>query len=174
MMKFLPRHRQLTSGERALLWAYLAVGMFGVAFGLIVVLRLDPSAFFSRGMTLYEYWILVSGALGVCLALRICRERFGMKGVMEAAIGMGLITIIGPIIVGTLALPIYGTMFGPMTLAIIFWVAPVTAVLWFISLTGVHFLVRKWREERDSIFGAPERVAWPKMLKGLFRDFQIR
>lgn len=174
MRHLLPKPRRLTVGERALVWAYLTVSMFGVAFGLIVVLRLDPAAFFSRGMTVYEYWILVSGALGVCLALRISREKFGLPGLRDTLVGMVMVTFVAPIIAGTLALPLYGTMFGPMTLAIIFYVAPVTAALWFTSLTGVHFMLRRWQVERNSIFGAPEPSKRPGLLGDILRDFQIR
>ena len=118
---------------------------------------------------------LVSGALGCMMALRLSRERFGRPGVKDALIGMALTTFAGSILAGTMALPFYGTMFGPFTLAIIFWVAPLTLVLWISSLTGVHFLLRKWQEERDSIFVkpvvAPQRSGF---FRDILRDLQIR
>lgn len=174
MRSLLPNLRRLTEGERAMVLAYLTVAMFGVAFGLIVVLRLDPDALFSRGMTVYEYWILISGALGVCCALRISREKFGHPSVKDTLIGMALVTFSAPIIAGTFALPLYGTMFAPLTLGIIFWVAPVTLVLWLVSLTGVHFMLRRWQTERDSIFGKPDPIKMPGLFGDILRDLKIR
>ena len=67
---------------------------------------------------------------------------------------MLIVTFFGPIIAGTLALPLYGTMFGPFTLGLIFFASPMTAVFWLGNLLGVHVLFLTWHSERDSIFGA--------------------
>ena len=69
-----------------------------------------------------------------------------------------LISFAGSLIAGTLALPLYGTMFGPFALAVIFVSSPLLAGLWAFNLFGVHVLMCQWRIERDSIFGSPERI----------------
>lgn len=173
MRDLLPKLTNLTPGERCQLWAYLTVALFGMAFGLIVVLRLDPAALFSRGLTMYEYWIVLSGALGVCSALRLSRERLGLPGLTNTIIGMGMVTFAGAILAGTFALPLYGTMFAPFVLFIVFWVAPIAAALWFASLIGVHFMMQQWHAERDSIFGPHQRSTF-RFVSDMMKDVRIR
>jgi len=53
-----------------------------------------------------------------------------------------------------MALPLYGTMFGPFTLFVSLFSAPLLALLWVNVLVGAHFLLAIWRTERDTIFDA--------------------
>lgn len=163
----------MTKGERSLLWSHLTVGFFGLGFGLIILLRINPGAIFSIGPTLYEYWLLTSGILGASLALRLAQHRLGRPGISDAVKGMALVTFVAPILAGTLALPGYGTMFGPFTLCLIFWAAPITAALWFTSLTGIHLMMRQWHSERDSIFGPASEAQGFGLLRFL-KQLQLR
>lgn len=173
LRNILGRHLGMSKGERSLLWSHLTVGFFGLGFGLIILLRINPDAIFSVGPSLYEYWLLASGVLGANLALRLAQHRLGRPGFLDAVKGIALVTFVAPILAGTLALPGYGTMFGPFTLGLIFWAAPITAALWFTSLTGVHLMMRQWHSERDSIFGQESEAHGLGLLR-LLKQLQLR
>lgn len=161
----------MTRGERQMRLAYLTTAAFGMAMTLLVLLRLDSTMLFQRGMTLYEMWVLCAGAAGAALALYVVRDRFGRESWVHLAIGIVVVTFLAPIIAGTLALPLYGTMFGPFTLAIIFAAAPTTAMLWLLNLIGVHLLMRSWMVERESIFGPPEPLI-PRAVRQWWADLR--
>lgn len=171
MLQEISRRVMPTPGVQSLALAYVVVMGFGIIFALIVILRLDPAAFFSRAISLYEYWIVIAGALGAAAALRFALPWFGTSSLWLTAGGIGLVTFVAPIVAGTLALPIYGTMFGPMTLALILVASPVTALLWIATLLGVDRLVRKWNAERDSIFGSQPAPLFPAWLTGPLARF---
>ena len=61
------------------------------------------------------------------------------------------ISFVGALIGGTLALPFYGTMFGPFTLVVTLLNAPFLAVLWIWTLFSAHLMIKERRIERDSI-----------------------
>ena len=145
-----------TKGERRLFLAYANNAFFGFCFGLFVIMHLDSDAVFSRGLTLWEGWVVFSGVIGAVLALRLSRDRFGRAGQAFPVAGSLLVTAIGPIIAGSLALPGYGTMFGPFSVGVIFFAAPITLALWIGNLYSTHMLLRAWHAERESIFGAPQ------------------
>ena len=151
---------RLSLGERRLFLAHLWTGCFGAALALIVVLRLDPSAVLERPLVWYERWILVSGFLGGASGVWLARDRLGRPGFQDPLIGLLMVTCLGAIIGGTLALPLYGTMFGPFTLAVIFAASPLVAGLWLANGLTAHMLMKSWHAERDSIFGArpPEPI----------------
>lgn len=174
MRKALVGLTTLSKGERCLIYSHLALGFFGLGFGLIILLRLNPDAVFSAGPTPYEYWLLVAGVLGATLSLRLAQHRLGRPGLANALSGMMIVTFFAPVLAGTAALPGYGTMFGPFTLGLIFWAAPITAALWFTSLTGIHFMMRHWHAERDSIFGAPPKHKKWLDLTRMVQQLQIR
>lgn len=156
---FKRRSRQ-TPGERRMFLAHVMTGCFGVALALIVVLRLDPAAMFERPLLWSERWILLAGFLGCVAGVWLSRTRLGRSGLRDPLIGIASLTVLSAIIGGTLALPLYGTMFGPFTLAVIFAASPLVAGLWLANALSVHLLMRTWHAERDSIFGAepPEPV----------------
>ncbi len=151
-MKFPPLRLLPTPGLQSLALAYLALACFGVLFAVIVVLRLDGSALLKRWLTLYECWVLASGAAGGAIALRLALPLLGTASLRRTLFGMVVVTFVAPIIAGSLALPLYGTMFGPFALALILAASPALALLWIVTLLAVDRLVRIWCDERDSIF----------------------
>lgn len=131
------------------------VAFIGAVVASVAVIRLNHGAFFVQSLSTYEWWIVVAGAMGSALAFYLVRERFGhggIQGVMRAIGGAIWVSFIGSIIAGTLALPIYGTMFGPFTLGVTFTSSPLLGAFWFGTLMSAHGLMRVLRAERDSIF----------------------
>ncbi len=159
-------------GAQSLALAYLATACFGVIFATIVILRLDGTALLRRSLTLYEIWIVASGAVGGMSGLRIGLPFFGTGSMRLTLLGMGVVTFAAPLVAGSLALPLYGTMFGPFTLVLILAASPILASLWAVTLLGVDRLVLTWTAERDSIFGArpPEPLfsieTWRRRITG--------
>jgi lipid-A-disaccharide synthase-like uncharacterized protein len=148
---------RFTPGERQLAMAYLSVSLIGAFLSLVIVLRLGQGQFIFHGPSRYGLWICLSGGLGAASGLYIVRHRLGhpgLSGAVQAVTGMILMCFAASLITGTLALPLYGTMFGPFMLAVTFIGSPFLAMMWFCALTGVHLLMLKWRSERDSIFVA--------------------
>lgn len=152
-------------GERRKFLAHLVTGVLAAMLALIVVMRVDPTAVLERPLSWYERWILLSGFLGGWAGVWIARDRLGRRSAGDALIGLVLMTATGAIIGGTLALPLYGTMFGPFTIAVIFAASPLVAGLWLANGVAVHVLMRSWHAERDSIFGA----ARPQPLRTVLR-----
>ncbi len=151
------RHIRLTAGESKLVLAYVTVSLFGAVLAFCAVTRLSDGAMIVRAPTQYEVWICLCGAIGAATGLYLARHRLGqpgLAGLWQAVIGMALICFAGSLIAGTLALPLYGTMFGPFTLTVILAGSPVLAALWVTNLFGAHLLMGQWRTERDSIFAA--------------------
>ncbi len=146
---------RLTDGERRLAIALMCMALFGAAVGLVVAVRIGHGGVVTEGFGLYDLWVILSGAMGGAAGLWFMRHRMGqpgLRGLGLACTGVGAISLLGPLIGGTLALPLYGTMFGPFTLAVIFASAPMLGVLWLCFLAMVHVLMLDWTAERDSIF----------------------
>jgi len=142
-------------GERRRVLAYLIVALFGAGLSFVAVTRLSGDAVIAAPLGLHDIWMVFSGAAGATAALYLVRNRMGLpglSGLYQAALAVILISFIGALIAGTLALPVYGTMFGPFTLAIMFISSPLVAVLWAANLMGAHLLLTSWRAERESIF----------------------
>jgi len=157
MHALLPKGRIFSDGERALALALVATALFGAVVAAIAVMRFDDGAVISRPLSPYELWIVASGAIGAAAGLYLWRHRIGQIGLRGAArslTGMVLVSALGAVIAGTLALPLYGTMFGPFTLAVILASSPVAAAAWFVNQLAAHLLVQKYHTERDSIFVA--------------------
>ena len=134
--------------------AYFGVAIFGAALGLNVVLTLGGVAALIAPFTAYDYWVIFSSAVGGCMGLYLGREwlgHAGAKGHGRALLGMVWISFVGALFGGTLALPLYGTMFGPFTLVVTLFSAPLLAVLWFSALFSAHLMIKVRRIERDSI-----------------------
>lgn len=109
----------------------------------------------------YGLWIVAAGAIGALVGLFLVQERLGHAGPAgwrRAAAGAVLLSFAGSVIAGTLALPIYGTMFGPMSLVVTLIDLPLLGLAWAGCLMGAQGLLRRWRAERESIF-APLPVA---------------
>ncbi len=154
--------------------AYGISGVFGLLFGLTIVMRLDNSVFATRFLTLFEAWTLTASVIGVCVSLRIARDKLCMPSAFRTFEGMLLLTVLAPIAAGTLILPIYGTMFGPFTLALIFWALPITALVWLFAMIVISALLREWQRERDSIFPGQTSRPIARALQTFGRDLRTR
>ena len=153
------RNRQIpTEGERARALAYITIALFGAGFAFLTVTRMYGARVLGAGLTWYDLWIVVSGGIGAAAALFLAGDRMGQpgfRGIYRALVGMIWVSFVGALIAGTLALPFYGTMFGPFTLGVTLTSAPLLAMLWFANLLSVHALLTRWHIERDSIFVKP-------------------
>lgn len=145
----------LTEGERSFLLAHLATAMFGACLAFSAVMRMGQGAFFTEPMSAYEVWIVLSGAIGGALGLYLNRHRMGQGGSTGAVQALGAIVlsnVTGAVICGTLALPLYGTMFGPFTLIMILVSSPLLCLIWLANQLAAHLLLARYHTERDSIF----------------------
>ena len=123
----------LTEGERSFVLAHLATAVFGAGVAFMAVMRMRQGAIFSAPITGYDLWIILSGALGGALGLYLNRHRMGQGGSTGAIQALGAIVlsnVTGAVICGTLALPLYGTMFGPFTLIMILISSPLISLIW--------------------------------------------
>lgn len=146
-----------TRGEKNRAGAFAIVGVFGAAIGFLVALHLSQGQLWSRGLAPYDIWMMVAGALGSMAGLYIAGSWFGhagWRGLMKAVVASLWVSFVGSLIGGSLMLPLYGTMFGPFTLAITLSTRPLFAILWFANLFGAHLMLTYWQRERDSIFDA--------------------
>ena len=145
---------QLSVGTRARVMAYFLVCASCGAVGFLAVLHLDQMALFEP-MTLYQRWIVAASAIGGVFALKLAGDRVGAigKGAVVRGISGGLwVTFVGALIGGTLALPFYGTMFGPFIVGVTLLGQPVLVVFWVMNLVAVHYLMKTYQRERDTIF----------------------
>ncbi len=146
-----------TRGERSRAAAYACVGLFGAGIGLLVAMHLSQGAVLQQRFAAYDIWMIFAGAIGSMCGLYIAGNRFGhpgWAGLVNAVAASVWVSFVGSLIGGTLMLPLYGTMFGPFTLAVTLSSKPVFALLWFANLFGAHLMLTYWRRERDSIFDA--------------------
>ncbi len=151
------RQFTLTEGERSILAATISVAIFGGLLAFNVVMTIGGHASMMAGLTAYEVWVVFLGAIGGPAGLYLCRNwmgQAGTRGLCTAIVGVVAVSLVGAIVGGTLALPFYGTMFGPFTLIMSLISAPMLALLWASTLFGAHFLMAIWRSEQDSVFEA--------------------
>lgn len=161
------RHKS-TEGERARALAFALVGISSGALGYLAVLHLDQAALFNE-LSWYQTWIVAASALGGMIALFLSGDRMGQsggQGALRAIAGGIWVTFIGALIGGTLALPLYGTMFGPFIATVTLLGAPVLMGLWFFNLAGIHVLLAIYQRERDTIF-TPARMTQPEHPESL-------
>jgi hypothetical protein len=151
---------RITDGEQSILFALFVVAVFGAGVAFVVVNQLGGSEHIIRPLTAYDIWSICSGAFGAAIGFYLGRDWFGfpgLRGVGQACLGIVVVSFIGSIVGGTIALPFYGTMFGPFSVAITMVGAPLLAVFWSCSLMSAHLLVAVWRRERDTIFLSLDR-----------------
>ena len=149
-----------TSGEKRLLAAALAVGLAGGVIIFAIVTQMGDNKALLRSLTGADLWFVAAGVLGSLCALYIGSDWFGhrgLRGTLKAVAGILSISFMGTIIGGTLALPFYGTMFGPMMFGVTLAAYPVLALIWLNALVAAHLLFMIWRREiwcreRDSSF----------------------
>ncbi len=155
MSWFQPRIRR-SGGERNVLFAVIAVAVFGAVLAIDVVVSLAADHPVLHDMSFFTVWALAAGAVGgACGLLSSYRRYFGYDGPLGwlwAFVGGLMVSGIGAVIGGTMVLPYYGTMFAPFKLIIVMFERPAFAVIWVAMVICVHKLVQQWRQERDSIF----------------------
>ncbi len=161
MLRILPFvNGPLTPGERGILLSYVTVALYGLAFGFTIVMTKDADALLVRPLSVHEKWTIAAGGIGMCFGLWSTKDRIGCLGPIRTAVSMVFLCIIGAITAGTLALPVYGTMFAPMALIVMLFASPFMMGLWLLSLAAVHRLMGQWHHERDSIFGPQAAPSW--------------
>jgi len=154
-MKALLTRLNLTEGERGVLLAYVVVSVFGAGLALTVVSQLGGENTILRALGIYDMWVIIAGAMGSAMGLFISQRWLGHPGIAgwrKAIIGIPVVSFICAICGGTLALPFYGTMFGPFSVLVTFIGSPILGVFWTAILLSAHALMLEWRQERDSIF----------------------
>ena len=153
----------LTDGERSFVLAHFATAAIGAIMAFNAVMRMGQGNIFTQSLTAYDFWIIASGAVGAAMGLYLNRHRMGQGGASGAVQALGAIllsNLTGAVICGTLALPLYGTMFGPFTLIIILLSSPLLCLIWVANQLAVHLLLARFHAERDSIFvAASSRLA---------------
>lgn len=148
----------LTDGEKGMLFAYIALAAFGAGLAHIVVNDLGGDDVILRSLSGYDIWMVLSGAIGADIGLYSVRHRLGhggMAGMWSALRGALILTMVATIVAGTLALPGFGTMFGPFAAFVTFWASPLLLLFWCMMLLATHLLFARWRIERDTIYVTP-------------------
>ncbi|SEW20784.1 hypothetical protein SAMN04488515_1599 [Cognatiyoonia koreensis] len=148
-----------TPGERSLAIAYLGVAIFGAVISFSVVNRLGGSNAVIRPLGGYDFWVIISGALGAYGGLylgRVWLGHPGMAGWLKALVAIPVISFIAALIGGTFALPGHGTMFGPLALLTTLIGNPLLALFWSCTILSAHYRFAIWREERETIFKMPD------------------
>ena len=155
-----------TTGEKRLLAAGTSVGTCGGIAAFVIVTQMGQNKAMLRSLTDADLWFVTAGVLGAMAGLYIGRRWFGhegVRGVLRALAGLIVVSFVGALVGGTLALPLYGTMFGPMMFTLTLAANPVLAVLWVNTLIGSHLLIRVWRRERASLRIAPAVAPLPQV-----------
>jgi hypothetical protein len=146
---------QLTEGERRMAMVLVAVGLFGAALAFAILWRMGQGDVLEEGLSLRSLWFAFSGGIGAMAGLFAARRWFGhpgLRGWLAALWGGVVLCFVAALAGGTLALPLYGTMFAPMMLALTLWSSPLLVAMWGSVLIGSHLQMRFWRAERDTIF----------------------
>jgi len=164
-----------SEGERARMLSFAMVGECSAGRGFLAVIHLDRTALFD-GLSWSQIWIITAASIGGMVALFLSGDRLGQEGAKGALRGVagGLwVTFVGALVGGTLALPVYGTMFGPFLVFVTLIGAPMLSLLWIVSLTGVHLLMGKYQRERDTIFAPAQGTVadYPAQRPVPFRRF---
>jgi hypothetical protein len=144
---------QFSYGERGVIWSYLGVCLIGALVALSVGLTLNGSSSLTTFPSPYDLWLAFSGALGAGSALYLGRGFLGRSdlwGMICVLVGLPFISFGGALIAGTLALPIYGTMFGPLALISTFIENPFLAAIWATAIFGAHAGQALYQGEQDS------------------------
>lgn len=143
--------------ERGVGLASGIIAFAGILVALFAVSLLSGAQHSVTDITLQNAWVCLCGALGALWAAYLCRDWVGHSGHyghLWAALAAGAVTFLGSVAGGSLVLPIYGTMFGPFSVAMTFIANPAVAIVWCGALLSGHLAMIKWREERDTVFDA--------------------
>jgi hypothetical protein len=149
---------QISRGERSFIVAMLGTSILGAMLACVAVMRLSENAVQTDTSHVITYWTILAGCIGGASGFWISYERWfghgGAAGWVSAVIGALAVSGIGSVIAGTLILPLYGTMFGPLQLIMMMIAYPSLAAIWLGMMLCAHGLLSQWRRERDSIFQA--------------------
>lgn len=152
-----------TRGENLRIAAFILGGIAGALLCLASVDALDPPDTMAASSLWGPFlWRLMAGFIGTIGILWLCRGRFGWpgpRGWLAMGQGVVLVTVFAPVAAGTLVLPFYGTMFGPLALVITLLHRPLLALVWFGTLVAGHRMAMVYREERATIFASRRRPA---------------
>jgi hypothetical protein len=149
----------ITTGERLRRAAYAVTAAAGALLALAAALRLGPGPAGADGFSRYNLWVSLAGLAGGFVGLRVTEHLFGHPGAwgaLRAIGGIALICFTAPVVAGSLALPLYGTMFGPFMFGTTIVAVPLLGLLWAVTLLAVHLCLGPWRRERDSLFVEPK------------------
>ncbi|MEM9349856.1 MAG: hypothetical protein AAGA47_06315 [Pseudomonadota bacterium] len=94
-------------------------------------------------------------AIGGVTAPILVRDWFGHAGVcgiIYALVGGLMATMLLGVFAGTLILPVFGTMFGPLLVLTASIAKPWFLLPWVISLKGLHSAMVEYRAEQDTIY----------------------
>jgi len=152
MRRWWPTLDGTTPGERLAAAAYLLIMALGVTLAAAIAARIEVAGATPLTATLYDGWIALAGGIGAGLGLHAARPALSRPSAAAPFLGAGILFLAGSVIAGTLALPIYGTMFGPMALAVLLAASPVAAMSALGTVALATWLLRHWQAERDSIF----------------------
>ena len=148
------RHN-LTPGIRAFATALALVGLAGAIVALFASQMLSGDTFSGGNLTLAASWSGLCGAVGTIWSTILCLKWLGFRGTLGAlqvALAVVSITFMSSVAAGTLILPLYGTMFGPLSVVMTFINTPALAAAWVGAIVYAHVLIARWRDERESIF----------------------
>ncbi|MFQ1699795.1 hypothetical protein ACJ5NV_04285 [Loktanella agnita] len=146
----------LTRGEKLLALAFGAVIAMSAGMTILIMSGFEHENPRPPEPSLYDHWIVLSGAFSGGFTLYLARGWMGMQGTLgiaRALVGSIILAFVAAVMTGTLIMPIYGTLFGPIMLVTQFIELPALAVLWFVIAVVVHALIAIWREERALGYG---------------------
>lgn len=144
-------------GERLLISAYCMLALAGAGVAMRIDQTIASSVTADVGPGLYDAWIVVAGAIGGMCGLFVVRKHLGHSGMHGRLRWVGAMiygTFVAGVVGGTLALPLYGTMFGPFAVGVTLFTDWTLALVWVGAFVIAHLKVRAWNRERDSIFRA--------------------
>lgn len=144
-----------SEGEKAIFTSLVSAAVIGAWIAYVVEHRLAGAQGLLEFPSLYDIWIMLAGGCSAIIALLLGKHWFGQPGpigVAKTVFGIVAVTFAAALIGGTIALPIYGTMFGPLALVGTFVDQPALLMIWLAVLCAANVAFGIHRRERDSIF----------------------
>ena len=160
-----------SSGERSLLIAAALTAIVGAGLAKAVVAQIHDTSLLDKWSGL-STWCAISGAFGAVSALYLGRAWLGQPGAvgtLRALAGIVVVSGLAALVAGTLILPGYGTMFGPMLLALNILDHPALALGWAYALILAHMLFREYRAERRRVARSSPAQHRPKVFTDRLR-----
>ncbi len=141
----------LTRGEKSLALAYAAIIAMSAGITILIMSGVQGANAIPPEPTWFDTWVILSGALSGGVALYLARGWMGAQGAIgfvRAGVGAIAVGLLAALIAGTLIMPLYGTVFGPIMLVTEFLARPWLAVSWFAVAFAAHALIARWTAER--------------------------